>query len=68
MSQERLAADSGIDRAYVSEIETEKANASVDVLDRLAAVLDVTVACLLTAPSGDATTPASLKRGRKPRH
>lgn len=43
ISQERLAADAGIDRAYLSEIERQLGNASVDLLDRLAGVLGVSV-------------------------
>lgn len=65
LSQERLAADSGIDRAYVSELERGVVAASVDMLDRLAAVLDVPVAALLTAPAAGAQAPTNLPRGRK---
>ena len=67
LSQERLAADSGIDRAYVSELERGVVAASVDMMDRLAVVLDVPVAALLAAPVEGAEVPANLPRGRKPR-
>lgn len=65
VSQERLAADSGIDRAYVSELERGVVAASVDMLDRLAANLDVPVAVLFEVPAADAREPANLPRGRK---
>lgn len=65
LSQERLAADSGIDRAYVSELERGVVAASVDMLDRLAAILKVPVAELLTEPAADARVPENRQRGRK---
>jgi transcriptional regulator with XRE-family HTH domain len=34
-----LAADAGVDRSYVSPIERAVANASIDVLERIAGVL-----------------------------
>lgn len=64
--QERLAADSGIDRAYVSELERGVVAASVDMLDRLALILDVPVAALLEHPPAGADEPRNLPRGRKP--
>ena len=67
VSQERLAADTGIDRAYVSEIERELGNASIDLLDRLAEVLDVGVAEFFSEPPKDAKRPPSLPSGRRPR-
>lgn len=68
VSQERLAADAGVDRAYVSELERELGNASIDLLDRLAAVLGVSVGEFLAAvPAGDQRLPP-LPAGRKPRH
>lgn len=65
ISQEKLAADSGIDRAYLSEIETEKANVGLDVLDRLANCLGLAIAELLAKPEPQAEQPQPLKRGRK---
>jgi transcriptional regulator with XRE-family HTH domain len=37
-SSEALAANAGVDRAYVSRIERAVANASIDVLERIARV------------------------------
>jgi transcriptional regulator with XRE-family HTH domain len=65
VSQERLAADTGVDRAYLSEIEREQGNASVDVLDRLAAVLGVTIGEFFEAPAEGDERPTTLPRGRR---
>jgi len=49
LSQEKLALEAGIDRSYVSLLETEKYAASVDMLERLAMVLKVDASTLLIA-------------------
>ena len=65
MSQERLAADAGVDRAYVSQIERRLFAASVDVMDRLAATLGVEVGRLLVRPPEGAERPSNLPNGRR---
>lgn len=67
ISQERLAADTGVDRAYVSELERGLGNASVDLLDRLAATLDAAIGDFFVVPAEGAQEPAPLKPGRRPR-
>lgn len=67
MSQERLAADTGIDRAYVSEIEREQGNATIDLLDRLAELLGVGIAEFFVEPPEDEARPKSLPSGRRPK-
>jgi transcriptional regulator with XRE-family HTH domain len=67
LSQERLAVDAGVDRAWVSELEREQGNTSVDLLDRLAEALDVPIAALLAEPDPDADKPQPLRSGRRPR-
>jgi transcriptional regulator with XRE-family HTH domain len=57
LSQEELAHRAEMDRTYISAIERCKYAASVDVLERLAAVLKVNPADLLMA--------TSLQRSRK---
>lgn len=64
ISQEKLAADTGMDRAYVSELERGKGNASVDLLDRLAGVLDVPLASFFTVPGEGEAAPPPLAAGR----
>ncbi len=66
LSQERLAADSGVDRAYVGGIERQTENPSIDLLDKLAAALEVEVNELLLPPRSD-DMPDNLKVGRKPK-
>jgi len=67
LSQERLAADADVDRAYLSELERAQNSASLDLLDRLASALAVPVAALLATPDPDDEPPANLPRGRKPK-
>lgn len=66
-SQEELAADTGIDRAYISEIERGLGNATLDLLDRLAKHLGVAVGTLLEEPTQGETRPATLTPGRRGR-
>ncbi|NWG52881.1 MAG: helix-turn-helix transcriptional regulator [Hydrogenophilaceae bacterium] len=66
VSQERLAADAGVDRAYISEIEREEGNATVDLLDRLADVLDVPLAEFFAQPPPGSKRAATLPKGRRP--
>lgn len=64
VSQERLAADAGVDRAYLSEIEREFGNVTVDLLDRLADVLGCRAAEFLAEPV-EGQEARKLKSGRK---
>lgn len=65
LSQERLAADTGVDRAYVSELERGQGNASVDLLDRLAEVLRAPLAEFFVEPTEGQARPQPLSAGRK---
>lgn len=67
LSQERLAADAGVDRAWVSELEREQGNTSVDLLDRLAEALGVPIAALFAEPDAGADKPQPLRSGRRAR-
>jgi transcriptional regulator with XRE-family HTH domain len=67
VSQERLAADAGVDRAYISELEREQGNVTVDLLDRLAGVLGVAVGEFLAASPAAGGKISPLPAGRKPR-
>ena len=64
ISQERLAADSEVDRAYVSELENKRGNPTVDFLDKLAAVLEVPISEFFRAPEPGEKRPRSLPGGR----
>lgn len=67
LSQERLAADAGVDRAWVSELEREQGNTSIDLLDRLAMALEIPIGTLFAEPRPDADKPKPLRSGRKPK-
>jgi transcriptional regulator with XRE-family HTH domain len=47
LSQEELAYRAGIDRTYISSLERSVYNASIDLVDRLAMVLEVEASDLL---------------------
>ncbi|MCT4373431.1 helix-turn-helix transcriptional regulator [Yangia mangrovi] len=47
-SQERLAAEAGLNRTYLSAVERSEQNISIDNLYRIAQALDVSAARLLT--------------------
>ncbi|MDP3749710.1 MAG: helix-turn-helix transcriptional regulator [Phenylobacterium sp.] len=50
LSQEELAHLAGLDRTYISSLERSVYGASVDVIAKLAVVLDVEAADLLRKP------------------
>lgn len=62
ISQEGLAYDSEIDRAYLGYLERGTRNPTVRLLARIAEVLGCTVAELVT--ESDAPLPQNLPRGR----
>jgi transcriptional regulator with XRE-family HTH domain len=61
LSQEELAHRAEIDRTYISALERSVYAAGIDVVERLARVLDVEAADLLKRP------PSSLKEGEMKR-
>ena len=67
ISQEQLAADSGVDRAYLSGLERKLANPTVDLLDRLAKVIGVNLDAFFEAPRSGDKRPSALKGGRPPK-
>jgi len=67
VSQERLAADSQVDRAYISELENKRGNPTVDFLDKLAKCLDVPLFEFFREPEPSARRQKALRSGRKPR-
>ena len=65
ISQERLAADTGIDRAYLGGLERETGNPTVDFLDRLAASLNVRITAFFEDASPEDPRPKPLSGGRR---
>lgn len=66
ITQENLAVDAQIDRSTVSEIERERFNVSIDLIDRLAGALAVDSLDLLAVPPVHGEKLKGLKAGRKP--
>ncbi|WP_407185351.1 helix-turn-helix domain-containing protein [Bradyrhizobium centrosematis] len=64
---EQLAYDAGVDGSYMSRLERQQANPTVDLLDRLADTLGVEVSELFVRPSKGSPPPATLPKGRKPK-
>lgn len=67
LSQEKLATDARVDRAYLGGLERETENPSVDLLDRVAAALSVTITELFVQPKPGEPAPKTLTSGRKPK-
>lgn len=67
VSQERLAFDAEVDRAYVGGLERQTENPTIDLLDKLAATLSVPLAEFFIIPPPDAKPPRTLKSGRRRR-
>ncbi len=67
ISQERLAADAEIDRAYISELERKRGNATLDMLDKIAAVLRVPLVEFFREHKPGEKGPKPLKTGRPAR-
>ena len=65
VSQERLAADAGVDRAYLGGLERQAENPSVDLLDRVAGAPSLPLGELFVAPGPDELPPSPLRGGRR---
>ena len=65
LSQERLAVDAGVARGWISQIELQKSNVTLDLLDRLAGALEVHPGALLADHDPKAEPPRPLPNGRK---
>lgn len=65
ISQEGLAYEAGIDRAYVGGLERKAHNPTIDLLERLAATLGADMAEFFAKVPKGAATPKTLPAGRK---
>lgn len=65
ISQDKLAADAGIDRAYLGGLERQTENPTVDLLDKIAEALAIPMGELFRTPAPDEAPPQPLKGGRK---
>lgn len=67
VSQERLAFDAGVDRAYVGHIERGSMNPSIDTIEKLADTLGTQVVEFFVEPAEGEDRPKPLRGGRRPR-
>lgn len=67
ISQDKLAADAGVDRAYLGGLERQAENPTVDLLSKIAEALAVPLGELFREPAPGDTRPQPLKGGRKPK-
>jgi transcriptional regulator with XRE-family HTH domain len=65
LSQEALAADAEVDRAYVGRLERSLENPTIALLDRLAQALGAHMSELFAKQKPGASPPKPLKGGRK---
>ena len=65
ISQERLAADAHVDRAYLGGLERKTENPTVDLLDRVAEALSVSLSDLFVHPKKGEKPPVPLRGGRR---
>jgi len=66
-SQEALATDAGIGRAYVSALERGQKNPTLRLLERVAKALDAPLAELFVTPKAGEAPPKVLPKGRRAR-
>lgn len=67
VSQEGLALEAGVERAYLSKIEKGEENPSLKMVDKLAKALGVQTAKLFAVPAKSDDQPKNLIGGPKPR-
>ena len=67
VSQEQLAMEAGVDRAFTGQLERARENPTVDTLEKLADALGVPLRDFFIEPGPDDPEPVNLKRGRRPR-
>lgn len=65
ISQEKLAADAGVDRAYLGGLERQTENPTIDLLDRVAVALSVSTTELFVQPAPGEAPPKPLRSGRR---
>ena len=65
ISQEKLAADAAVDRAYLGGLERQEENPTIDLLDRVADALSVSISDFFVKPKPGEKAPAPLRGGRR---
>ncbi len=67
LSQEALGLAADMEPSYIGRIERGRENATIETLDKLAALLREPVSAFFVVPPDGAKPPRALKPGRKPR-
>lgn len=65
ISQEKLAMEAGVERAYFGKLERGSENVTVAIVDAIATALGIPVAELFRLPLPGEEPPKALKAGRK---
>lgn len=66
VSQEALATDADVDRAYMSRLERGLENPTVELLARVAKALGIGLQDFFRAPGKNEAAPKPLSAGRRP--
>ncbi|AYG61145.1 helix-turn-helix domain-containing protein [Rhizobium jaguaris] len=66
LTQEALALEADVDRAYLGRIERGKENVTINVIEMLSRKLDAPLDKLFQVPPKDEPKPLPLKAGRRP--
>ena len=64
-SQEKIALEAGVERAYFGKLENGTENVSIGIIGAIAKALNVPIADLFRVPLPDEEKPKALKGGRK---
>lgn len=59
--------DAQVDRTVISDLERGQHNASIDLIDRLAAALSIDISVFFSEPPPSAGKPEPMRAGRKPK-
>lgn len=65
VSQDDLALNAGVERAYVGHLERATRNPTIETLSKIAKAMDVHIGLLFQEPRDGDKPPTTLKAGRK---
>lgn len=65
ISQDALAYEAGVERAYLGNLERQRGNPTIQTLERLAGILDAKMVEFFIEPGPSETPPEPLRGGRR---
>ncbi|MDM9647110.1 helix-turn-helix transcriptional regulator [Rhizobium sp. S163] len=65
LSQEALALEAQVDRAYLGRVERGRENVTISTIEQIALALNVTIADLFRLPDEGESPPMPLRAGRR---